>query len=96
MAKKIYTAYVTRNRRSISSAEPKALLVDIHTQDGELFRNHCWVSEEVVKELVPKRHSKEACSKVTFRANTHNYMSCDKHGNVVHKQGLQNIKIIYP
>ena len=94
MAREIYIASVTRNRRAINSTEPKSLLIDIYDINGNLFRDHCWINEELVKELIPK--SPKGHREIKFRATTHNYMSCDENGNLINKQGLQNIKIIYP
>ena len=37
-----YTARLTGNRRDISTAYPKALLIGIDP-DSELGRDHCWV-----------------------------------------------------
>ena len=50
---KEYIAYLTGNRREITTSSPKALLINI-----EKFRDHCWVPLKMVENLRIKGHQK--------------------------------------
>lgn len=53
----MYTAYITRNFRDVRTTTPKVLLLNIIDENGQLFREHCWVTiNELLKKFIPSKN----------------------------------------
>jgi hypothetical protein len=40
-----YTAKLTQNRRDVETVYPRRLLLDVRDKDGNLIRDHMWITE---------------------------------------------------
>ena len=70
----MYTATITRNLRDVRTTTPKVLLLDIIDENGQLFRDHCWVTiNELLKRFIPlKIHIKKT---IKFNAKIKSYQT---------------------
>lgn len=66
-----YTAIISRNFRDTNTGDPKVLLRDVRDFEGNLFRDHCWVSKSLLDPVIPK--SNKANPRVSFLAKTKQY-----------------------
>ena len=48
-----YTATISRNFRDTNTGDPKVLLRDVRDYQDNLFRDHCWVSRDLLLEVIP-------------------------------------------
>lgn len=70
----MYTATITRNFRDVRTTTPKVLLLNIRNEDGQLFRDHCWVTvTEILEKFIPlKNHIKKT---IVFTAKIKEYQT---------------------
>lgn len=70
----MYTATIIRNFRDLRTTTPKVLLLNIVDENGQLFRDHCWVTiTELLEKFIPlKNHIKK---KIMFDAKIKNYQT---------------------
>lgn len=70
----MYTATITRNFRDVRTTTPKVLLLNIIDENGQLFRDHCWVTiTDLLEKFIPlKNHIKK---KIMFDAKIKNYQT---------------------
>lgn len=80
-----YTARIGRQFRDIHGISPKVCLVDIVDEEGNQFRDHCWVPKCRRMETVIPKGNKYV--EITFTAKVREYVSST--GN---KPGLQQIR----
>lgn len=67
------TATIQPNsRRDVTTGDPKVLLLDVYL-DGELFRDHLWVSEEKFKHLRKQCKHNASQLQVQFKAKVREY-----------------------
>ena len=50
----MYTATIHHNFRDAYTISPKVLLTDIVDDKGTQFRDHCWVSLDDLRQVIPK------------------------------------------
>ena len=70
----MYTATITRNFRDVRTTTPKVLLLNIIDENGQLFRDHCWVTiNELLEKFIPlKNHIKKT---IMFDAKIKDYQT---------------------
>jgi len=83
-----YTAVVTTTRREIHSAHPKRMLLHVRTEGKKMYRQHLWVYEELVSNILrTNKHRKRVI--IEFTAEQIEYLSADGM-----KKGLKDIRDI--
>lgn len=85
----MYTAIITRNFRDVRTTTPKVLLLNIIDEDGQTFRDHCWVTiTDILEKFIPlKNHIKNI---ITFDAKITDYRTINHT-----KQTLSSFENIY-
>lgn len=70
----MYIATVTRNFKDVRTTTPKVLLLNIKDDQGQLFRDHCWVViNDVLEKYIPSRdHIKKI---IEFQAKIKEYQT---------------------
>lgn len=54
----MYTATIIRNFRDVKTTTPKVLLLNITDKNGQLFRDHCWVTiNELIEKYIPIKNN---------------------------------------
>lgn len=66
-----YTATISRNFRDTNTGDPKVLLRDVRDFQGNLFRDHCWVSKSLLDPVIPT--SNKANPRISFLAKAKSY-----------------------
>ena len=66
-----YTATISRNFRDTNTGDPKVLLRNVRDYQGNLFRDHCWVSKSLLDIVIP--NTNRADCKVSFLAKEKTY-----------------------
>ena len=66
-----YTATISRNFRDTNTGDPKVLLRNVRDFQGNLFRDHCWVSKALLDSVIP--NTNRADCKVSFLAKAKVY-----------------------
>ena len=66
-----YTATISRNFRDTNTGDPKVLLRDVRDFEGNLFRDHCWVSKALLLEVIP--YGNKQSLRVSFLARVKTY-----------------------
>jgi hypothetical protein len=66
-----YTATISRNFRDTNTGDPKVLLRDVRDFQGNLFRDHCWVSKSLLDSVIPRNN--RANPRVSFLAKAKQY-----------------------
>lgn len=85
----MYTATITRNFRDVKTTIPKVLLLNIIDENGQIFRDHCWVTiTDILKKFIPlKNHIKKT---IIFNAKIKDYQTIDSK-----KQTLTSFENVY-
>lgn len=69
----MYTATITRNFMDMQRT-PKVLFINIIDENGELFRDHCWVSiSKKIKDFIPSHNKLKNI--ITFEARIKEYQT---------------------
>ena len=66
-----YTATISRNFRDTNTGDPKVLLRDVRDFEGNLFRDHCWVSKALLLEVIP--YGNKQSLRISFLAKPKSY-----------------------
>jgi hypothetical protein len=67
----MYTATITRNFRDVHTISPKVLLLNVEL-DGQLFRDHCWVTiTPEIEPFIPYKNTQKL--KISFNAKQKQY-----------------------
>lgn len=75
----MYTAIITRNFRDVNTTMIKVLLLNIRDENGNLFRDHCWVLiSKKINKFIPLNN--KYTNKIKFSAKIKEYktISCKK------------------
>ena len=68
-----YTAIISRNFRDTNTGDPKVLLRDVRDFEGNLFRDHCWVSKAQLTSVIP--YGNKSSLRVSFLAKSKSYQT---------------------
>ena len=69
---KEYTATISRNFRDTNTGDPKVLLRNVRDFEGNLFRDHCWVSKSALDNVIPYKNKS---FKISFLAKIKSYQT---------------------
>lgn len=70
----MYTATITRNFRDVRTTTPKVLFLNITNENGELFRDHCWVTiTDMLEKFIPLKNKVKKT--ITFNAKVKDYQT---------------------
>lgn len=70
---KEYTATIGRNFRDTNTGDEKVLLRDVRDFEGNLFRDHCWVSKAFLLKVIP--YGNKQSLRISFLARSKSYQT---------------------
>ena len=67
-------ATITRNFRDVNTLSPKVLLTNVIFDNGETFRDHCWVPmTDKIKQFIPRTNKQK--NTLQFKAKIKDYQT---------------------
>ena len=90
---KKYIGVLHQNLRDTNTLSPKIYLSRIETLEGEMLRDHCWISLSKDIDSIRPYGPKAKALRISFKAKTYEYQAYDKFGNKTHMQiGLKSLR----